>query len=75
MKVKSSNLFNTRLRFHINAVTMKLHMTRDLKVIFLLADECVVGVGEIETFVGINTKVGNGSKKGGVVGVNFITLT
>ena len=54
---------------------MKLHMTRDLKVIFLLADECVVGVGEIETFVGIDTKMGNGSKKGGVVGVNFITLT
>jgi hypothetical protein len=64
VKVKSSNLLNTRLRFHINAVAMKLYMTRDLKVVFLLADKRVVGIGEIEAFVGIDTKVGNRSKRG-----------
>lgn len=62
--MKSSHLLQAGLRLHIDAVAMQLHVTRDLKVILLLADEGVVRVGEVEAFVGVDSKVRNWAGKG-----------
>lgn len=59
--MKSSNLLEARLGFHINAVAVQLHVTRDLKVIFLLTNESVVGVGEVKAFVSVDAEVWNWS--------------
>lgn len=62
--MKRSDLFQSRLRFDVHAVTVELHVTRDLKVILLLADERVVRVGKVETFVGVDAEVRDGSVGG-----------
>ena len=63
MQVISPHLLQPRLRLHKNPIAMELHVTRDLKVIFLLTNKSVVGVGEIEAFVGVDTKMRHCSKR------------
>lgn len=55
--MKCANFFQAGARFHKDSVTMQLHVTGDLEMVFLLANECVVRVGKIEAFVGVHTKV------------------
>lgn len=63
--MKCSNLLKSRLRLHINAIAVQLHVTRDLKVILLLTDESVVRVGKVKSFVGVDAEMWNGSERGG----------
>jgi hypothetical protein len=57
VEMKRSHLLESGLGLHEDAVAVELDVTRDLKVILLLAHKGVVGVGEVEAFVGVDTKV------------------
>lgn len=57
VKMKRAHLLQAGLGLHKHAVAMQLHVARDLKVIFLLTNESIVRVGEVEAFVGVNAKV------------------
>lgn len=63
VKMERSHLLQAGLRFHVDAVAVQLNVTRDLKVILLLADESIVRVGEVEAFVGVDSKVRNGAAR------------
>lgn len=61
VKMEGSHLLQAGLRLHVDTVAMQLNVTRDLKVILLLTDESIVRVGEVEAFVGVDSKVRNRS--------------
>lgn len=62
--MESSDLLQSCLSLDVNAISVKLNVTCDLEVIFLLTNESIVGVGEVESFVGIDTKVWDGPEQG-----------
>lgn len=57
--MKRSDLLQARLSLDVNAIAVKLDVTSYLEMIFLLTHERVVGVGEVEAFVGVYTEVRN----------------
>lgn len=59
--MKSSHLLQARLSFYVNAIAVELHVACDLKVILFLTNKGVVRVGEVEAFIGIDSKVRNWS--------------
>lgn len=63
VKMKRSHLLKACLSLHEDSIAMQLDVTSDLEMIFLLADESVVRVREVEAFIGVDTKVRNWSEE------------
>lgn len=63
VKMKGSDFLEACLRLDVNSIAMKLNVTSDLKVILLLTHESIVRVGEVEAFIGIDSKVRDWSEE------------